>query len=156
MQIELLDMQIELWCLWMVLAAVFLIGEIFTAGFFLLWFSIGAAAAGILAMFGVGESGQLTVFIVVSIILFIFGRRFAERVTVRQPPGIGADRFVGGTGVVLEKIDPVAGAGCVRIGQEQWLAKSDGGLAILPDAIVKVVRIDGAHAVVRSMEEKEK
>ena len=142
-------MDIELWWLWMLLAAIFLVGEIFTAGFFLLWFSIGAAVAGVLAMLGIGESGQLIVFILVSIILFVFGRRFAERVTVKQPPGIGADRFVGGTGVVLEKIDPVANTGYVRIGQELWRAKSEDGLAIPPDSIVKVVRIDGAQAVVR-------
>jgi len=104
-------MHVELWWLWMGLAALFLVGEIFTAGFFLLWFSIGAAAAGILAMLGIGESGQLIVFIIVSIILFISGRRFAERVTVKQPPGIGADRFVGGTGVVLEEINPVSNTG---------------------------------------------
>jgi len=146
---ELLNMDIELWWLWMLLAAIFLVGEIFTAGFFLLWFSIGAAVAGVLAMLGIGESGQLIVFILVSIILFVFGRRFAERVTVKQPPGIGADRFVGGTGVVLEKIDPVANTGYVRIGQELWRAKSEDGLAIPPDSIVKVVRIDGAQAVVR-------
>jgi membrane protein implicated in regulation of membrane protease activity len=147
-------MQIELWWLWMVLAALFLVGEIFTAGFFLLWFSIGAAVAGILAMLGIGESGQLIVFIIVSIILFVSGRRFAERVTTKQPPGVGADRFVGGTGIVLEKIDPVSNTGCVRIGQEPWRAKSDGGHVIPPDTIVKVVHIDGAHAVVRVIEKE--
>ncbi len=39
--------QVQPWWVWMVLAAVFLIAEIFTAGFFLLWFSIGSAVAGV-------------------------------------------------------------------------------------------------------------
>jgi membrane protein implicated in regulation of membrane protease activity len=88
-------MHIEMWWIWIAMAAVLLIAEIFTAGFFLIWFSIGAAGAGILAMLGVGTTAQLIVFILLSGILFVFGRRFAERVTAKQPPGIGADRFIG-------------------------------------------------------------
>ena len=57
-------MEDNMWWIWFALAAVFLIGEIFTAGFFLLWFCIGAAAAAILALLNVGSTGQLVVFII--------------------------------------------------------------------------------------------
>ncbi len=67
------------------LAAILLTAEIFTAGFFLLWFSIGAAGAGILALLGVNRPAQFIVFILASGILFVFGRRFAERVTEKVP-----------------------------------------------------------------------
>ncbi|MDR1726508.1 MAG: NfeD family protein [Acidobacteriota bacterium] len=142
-------MHVELWWLWMGLAALFLVGEIFTVGFFLFWFAVGAAVAGVLAMLGVGEPGQLIAFILVSATLFAFGRRFAERVTAKQPPGIGADRFIGATGVVTEAIDPSANTGDIRIGPEQWRATSDDGKAIPAGASVQVLRIDGVHAVVK-------
>ncbi len=59
-------MNIAAWHLWFVLALVCLVAEIFTGGFFILWFGIGAAAAGALALAGIGEIWQWTAFIVVS------------------------------------------------------------------------------------------
>jgi len=137
------------------LAALLLIGEIFTAGFFLLWFSIGAAGAGILAMLDIGPSAQLIVFILTSGILFVFGRRFAERVTVKQPPGIGADRFVGMVGTVLEEINNETNSGKIRISQDIWRAGSEDGEIISADTPVKVMRIEGTRAFVRVVKKGE-
>jgi inner membrane protein len=147
-------MHIEMWWLWMILAAILLIGEIFTAGFFLLWFSIGAAGAGVLALLGIGPSAQLIVFILSSGILFVFGRRFAERVTAKQPPGIGADRFVGLMGVVLEEIDNIANTGKIRIGSDIWRAGGENGDVMPVDSIVKVLRIEGTRAIVQKLEKE--
>ena len=55
----------------MAIAALFIIGEIFTQGFFLLWFGIGAAVAGICAILGLGVGWQLGSFVVVSGLLFV-------------------------------------------------------------------------------------
>lgn len=147
-------MHYEIWWLWMGLAALLLIGEILTVGFFLIFFSIGAAAAGILAMLDISRTAQLIVFIITSGILFVFGRRFAERVTVKQPPGVGADRFVGMTGTVLEEIDNAVNTGKIRISQEIWRAGSADGGKIPVDSLVKVKRIEGTRAFV-SIAEKE-
>ena len=148
-------MKFEIWWIWMGLAALLLIAEIFTAGFFLLWFSIGAAGAGVLALLGVGRPGQFIVFVIVSGILFVFGRRFAEQVTEKQPPGIGADRFIGNEGVVLEKIDNTTNAGSVRIGQDKWRASSETGDVIPKNARIRVTRIDGTRAIVKIIEKEE-
>ncbi len=147
-------MHIEMWWVWMALAAVLLIAEIFTAGFFLLWFSIGAAGAGVLAMLDVGRPAQLTVFILLSGILFVFGRRFAERVTANQPPGIGADRFIGKVGVAIEDIDNNSIKGRVRIGSDEWRAVSESGGIIKEKTIIEVIKIDGTKAVVKPVEKE--
>jgi membrane protein implicated in regulation of membrane protease activity len=139
----------------MFLAAILLIGEIFTAGFFLIFLSIGSAAAGILALLGVGRPAQIIVFIIVSGILFVFGRRFADRVTEKQPPGIGADRFIGQKGVVLESIDNSSNRGSVRIGQDEWRAISESGEIIQKGTMVEVTKIDGTRAVVKPIEKEE-
>lgn len=148
-------MDVDMWWIWMAMATILLVAEIFTAGFFLLWFSIGAAAAGILDMLGVGRPAQLIVFILASGILFVFGRRFAERVTDNQPPGIGADRFVEKDGVVVEEIDNHTGKGRIVVDSDEWRALSESGEIIEKDTIVKVVRIDGTKTVVKPLEEEE-
>ena len=148
-------MQFEIWWIWMILAAILLIGEILTVGFFLIFLSIGSAAAGILALLGVGKPGQIIVFIIVSGILFVFGRRFADRVTENQPPGIGADRFIGQEGVVLESIDNHSNTGSVRIGQDEWRAISESGDIIQEGTKVEVTKINGTRAVVTTIEKEE-
>ena len=145
-------MAIQAWWIWMALAAIFIIGEIFTAGFFILWFGIGAAVAGLLALFGLGAGWQWASFVVVSGVLFVVSRRFAERFTKKQPPGIGADRFIGKEGIVLEEIDNRKGSGRVRLGKEEWRAESESGDTIPEGVRVSVSRLDGTHLVVTVLE----
>jgi membrane protein implicated in regulation of membrane protease activity len=142
-----------IWIIWFVFAAIFIVGEILTAGFFLLWFGIGAAVAGIFAILGFNAGWQWGAFIVVSGILFAISRRFSEKFTKKQPPGIGADRFIGDVGVVLEEIDNIKNTGRVRIEKEEWRADSDSGEIIKEGEKIKVVRMDGTHVVVKIIEE---
>jgi membrane protein implicated in regulation of membrane protease activity len=144
-----------MWWIWMGLAAIFLIGEIFAAGFFLIFLSVGSAAAGILALLDVNRVGQFIVFIVVSGILFVFGRRFADRVTQKQPPGIGADRFVDQRGVVLETIDNSINTGRVRVGQDEWRAISATGDILQTGTPIRVTQIDGTRAIVEKIEKED-
>ena len=148
-------MVFKIWWIWMALAAAFVVGEMFTAGFFLLWFGVGAAAAGVVAILGLGFPWQLAAFVVVSGVLLAVSRRFADRFSKKQPPGIGADRFLGLKGQVLEEIDNATNTGRVRLQKEEWRADSDGGEVIPVGARVEVVRLDGTHLVVKRIEEKE-
>jgi membrane protein implicated in regulation of membrane protease activity len=148
-------MFIKIWWIWMALAALCVVGEMFTAGFFLLWFGVGAAVAGLLAILGVSFPWQLAAFVVVSGILLGVSRRFADRFSKKQPPGIGADRFIGLKGLVLEDIDNVENSGRVRLQKEEWRADSEGDEVIPVGARVEVVRLDGTHLVVKRIEERE-
>lgn len=147
-------MIIKIWWIWMIIAAFFVLGEIFTAGFFLLWFGIGAAVAGLLAMFGLSFGWQLGAFTVVSGVLFVVSRRFAERFSKKQPAGIGADRFVGLRGIVLEEIDNDKNTGRVRLKKEEWRADSETGEVIPAGKKVKVSKMDGTHIVVKTLKEE--
>ncbi|MBN2565050.1 MAG: NfeD family protein [Candidatus Eisenbacteria bacterium] len=146
-------MEFQIWWLWMGLAAVFVIGELFTQGFFLLWFGVGAFLSGILALLGVSPAWQWAVFVVVSGALFMVSRRFAERFSAKQPPGIGADRLIGKRGVVLENIDNELNTGKVRIDREQWRADSELDDNIPSGRRIEVVRLEGTHVVVRALKE---
>ena len=139
----------------MIIAAIFIVGEIFTMGFFLLWFGVGAAIAGILAILGLGIGWQLGAFVVISGVLFVVSRRFAERFSKKQPPGIGADRFIGKECVVLEEIDNMKNTGQVRLKKEEWRADSETGEVIAVGTRVEVTRLDGTHLVVKILKEEE-
>jgi membrane protein implicated in regulation of membrane protease activity len=141
------------WWIWGILAALFIVAEILTAGFFLLWFGVGAGVAALLAYLNLGMAWQLVAFIVVSLVLFIWSRRFADRVTVEQPPGIGADRLVGRTGMALENIDNSKNTGRVRLDREEWRAESETGAVITSGAPIEVTRVSGAHVVVKVLEQ---
>ena len=143
------------WWIWFALAAIFIIIEVFTAGFFILWFGVGAAVAGVLALAGLGPAWQWGAFVVVSAGLFAGSRRFAERFSKKQPPGIGADRLIGRRGLVLEAIDNIENKGRVRIDKEEWRAESVDGTAIPEGARVEVVRLEGTHALVRTIKEEQ-
>lgn len=144
---------VEVWLIWLIIAAIFAVGEILTEGFFLAWFAIGAAVASGVAFLGLGTPWQWGLFLVVSGMLVLVSRRFAERFTGTQPPGIGADRYVGKIGVILEEVDNLKNTGRVRIDKEEWRADS-GTDEVLPEGIwVKVTGLDGTHLVVEPLEE---
>ena len=56
------------WILWCILGAVLIVAEIFTSGFVLLWFGIGALAAALVGLIGINSLAiQFAVFALVSV-----------------------------------------------------------------------------------------
>ncbi|MCU0611645.1 MAG: NfeD family protein [Candidatus Eisenbacteria bacterium] len=143
------------WWIWFIAAAVFAISEVFTAGFFLFWFGIGAAVAGVFALVGLSALWQWISFIVVSSVLAMLSRRFAERFSKPQPDGIGADRLRGRRGIVVETVDNRRNTGRVRLDKEEWRAESETDEPLPPDTGVVVTRIEGTRAIVRPCEKEE-
>ena len=144
----------KIWLIWFAVAILFVIGEIFTTGFFLLWFGVGAAVSGVLALLGVGPIVQLAVFVVLSGILFASTRKLADRITGTQPPGVGADRFVNKSGVVIVEIDPKKNTGRVRVYYDEWRAESESGEIIPEGTPIFVTGIEGTHLIVQKREEE--
>lgn len=132
----------------MILAAFFIIAEIFTAGFFILWFGVGAAAAGAAALLGLGFGWQLGIFIIVSLALFLLSRKISTKLVKAQPPGIGADRFVEQEAIVIEEINNRNGKGRVRVKSEEWRAESADGSIIPPETRVRVIGVTGTRLIV--------
>jgi len=140
-----MDNEIWRW-IWIGAAALFFVGEIFTAGFFMLPFAFGAVAALPLAWLGVNEIVQLVVFLGVSIISLLIIQRLVKKGDEHQP-AVGANRFSGSTGTVIEDIDRVSGKGRVRVETENWRATTDGD-PIPAGTQVKILEIRGTRMVV--------
>ncbi len=145
------NVDLETWrWLWTIFAVVMGIGEIFTAGFFLLPFAIGAASAAILAWLGVNILAQWLVFFGVSVFAFAYLRKYIGRQDEGEQPRVGANRWVGQEGIVLETIDPATGRGMVRVLNEEWRATSPG--RIDGGATVAVTAVQGTRLVVEKIE----
>jgi len=142
------------WILWIALAAVCVVIEIFTAGFFVFWFGVGAGVAAILAAVGLPTAWQWGPFIIVSAVCLVLSRRFAERITKGQKRKVGPDRLIDKVGVVLEKINPDTGEGKVRVESEEWRAVSADGEVIDAGTRVYVVKIEGTHLIVKRRERR--
>ncbi|RME63383.1 MAG: NfeD family protein [Caldilineae bacterium] len=134
---------------WIVIGILFFIAEIFTAGFVLLCFGIGALAAAAVAYFGLGLTWQLVVFIVVSAAAVVLSRPFAERVSAKGHQGVAGDRMLGKQAVVLKEINPIANTGMVRMETEEWRAESVNGAVIPAGELVEVIGVDGVRLQVR-------
>lgn len=136
---------------WIVVAVFFFVAEIFTAGFVLLCFGIGALAAALVAFLGLGMEWQLVGFIVVSAISVVLARPFADRISQSGVQQIAGDRMIGKRAVVLQTIDPIANTGMVRVETEEWRAESADGELLAPGALVEVLGVDGVRLQVRAV-----
>src|SRR5260370_21780536 len=94
------------WILWCVLGAILIVAEIFTSGFVLLWFGIGALAAALAGILGVNSLGlQFLIFATVSIGLTAASRTIFVNYFSREKTGgdfqTGAEALPGKLGPVV-------------------------------------------------------
>jgi membrane protein implicated in regulation of membrane protease activity len=134
---------------WALLALLFLVIEIFTLGFFMLCFGLGAGAAAILAFYGYGFTVQMGAFVVVSALAVVTARPLALSISGKTANTVGIDRVLHKRGVVIIDIDPIIAKGRVRVDREEWLADSVTGQPIPAGVFVEVLGVEGTHLQVR-------
>src|ERR1700749_4742485 len=94
------------WVLWTMLGLILMVAEVFTSGFVLLWFGIGALAAALAGILGVENLGlQFLVFAAVSISLTAASRtiflNYFTRDQSSAPLKTGVDALLGKVGTVV-------------------------------------------------------
>lgn len=136
---------------WIIIAAICLIGEMLTTGFFLLWFAFGALAAAALAYLGFDTTAQFITFAAVSVVFLGVSRPFAARITGEPSKKAVSDRLIGRKGVVMEAISP-QNSGLVKVDGETWRATSGTVLDVGEEVSVKA--IEGVKLVVEKLEEQ--
>jgi membrane protein implicated in regulation of membrane protease activity len=140
----------DAWVLWLIAAVVLAVAEVLNLSFFLFPFAIGAAAAAVVELAGLGTPVAVVVFAVFTALSFGIIRPIARR-HLRTPPQIrtGTAALIGRPAMVLERIDNDAGVGCVRLDGEVWTARSyDEDRVFEPGTRVQVLEIRGATALV--------
>lgn len=127
---------------WLIASAIFFVAEIFTTGFLIFWFGIGALAAFLVSFFTTNLCIQFIVFIVVSTILLIFTRPLINKFLPTKnlvPTNIYS--IMDKEGIVMENINNIDYSGKVRVNGELWSAISDNNLE--KGTKIKVIKVDG-------------
>ncbi len=139
------------WQIWIIAAALLLVAEMFTTGFWLACVAIGALVASVVALLPVGLVTQVIVFAGASV-ASLLGLRPALAHRFLHPPGsvrTNVDALLGKTGIVTAAFDPVTRLGRVSVEGEDWRgALLEGQQALPPGARVIVVQVDGSTVVV--------
>ena len=136
------------WIVWTILAAALGVGEVLTPGLFFLGpVALAAVAAAIATALGAGTAGGLIVFVICGVLSLAVLRPIA-RSHLRLPAisRTGTDALIGRRALVTRRVDGLGGR--VRIGGEEWTARTYDGSAIEEGEQVDVVEIQGATAPV--------
>jgi membrane protein implicated in regulation of membrane protease activity len=142
----------ELWLIWLVIAVVFGVAEIFTLTAALGVLGAAAAVPAVIAALGLPLPLQLAAFAVSSVVGVLLVRPVALRHMSRpQLERFGIDALVGKRAFVVREVNDRDGL--VRIDGEEWSARSFDDVTVIPEgAAVNVMRISGTTAYVYPME----
>ena len=108
------------WVLWFILGAILVVAEIFTSGFVLLWFGVGALAAALAAFLGLGSLAlQFLIFAGISIALTAASRTIFINYFSREKTGqslrTGVDALPGKIGTVVSSSRGALQEGAVKV-----------------------------------------
>ena len=144
-----------LWIFWSVLGAILIVAEIFTSGFVLLWFGIGALAAAFASLIGVDSLAiQFFIFAVISIGLTAASRTIFVNYFSREASGkslrTGVDSLPGKIGTVVSSSRGALKEGAVKVFGSTWTAyPAPGEEPLEAGERVCVESVEGASIYVR-------
>lgn len=142
------------WLIWICAGIACVILEIFTTGFLLLSFGMGAIIAGLVAkIFPDSWALQLFSFSIATFIIFINIRKFSKKVSSKPKVESNVYALIGKTGRVTKDILPQS-KGYVKIGGEEWAAIAQFGTEYTVGTEVIVTKIEGNKVIVTTEEVK--
>ena len=136
---------------WLIAAIVLVIVEICTAGFGALCFALGAAFSALVSGLGGSFTWQILVFVVVSLLTFIFLRPGVVRFLDKKSKDVktNAEAIIGRKGIVSECIDASQHTGRVAIDGDDWKAVSEDGSVIEKGTDVEIIKLDSIIVTVK-------
>jgi len=148
-------MENYLWIFWALLGAILVVAEVFTTGFVLLWFGIGALVAGFAGLLGLHSIvAQFLIFAIVSIALTAASRTIFVNYFSREKSGgdlkTGVEALPGKIGTVVSSSRGALHEGAVKVFGSTWTAyPADGEEPLEAGDRVEVTRVQGASIYVR-------
>ena len=142
------------WIIWIILGVGLIIAEIFTLGFVLFWFGIGALAAAFVGYLGLGFFWQFLVFALVSSALTAMSRTiFAKYFSHDDDNAMktGMDALPGQVGMVISDSKGALKEAAVKVYGSTWTAFPVDDEILTEGEKVEVVRVQGASIYVRKL-----
>ncbi|WP_321324600.1 NfeD family protein [uncultured Parasphingorhabdus sp.] len=137
--------------LWLGLAALLALAELFVPGVFLIWVAAAAALTGVLSLFiDMTVAGQLTVFGLATIAAVLGGRRWylTHKVESENPLlNNRAAQLVGRTVTVVEAVSATSGR--AKVADGVWPAR---GPDMEEGTVAKVISVEGGVLVLEARE----
>lgn len=114
----------DTWHIWVILALILVIVEIFTSGFVVICFAVGAVAAAVASCLSSGIQGQILWFSVATFLAFIAVRPLLLRSFKKGKSGrkSGIEALEGREAIVTERISYMENSGRVAIDGDDWKA----------------------------------
>jgi inner membrane protein len=142
--------------IWVVLGVAFMIAEIFTLGFVLFWFGIGAIAAALAGYLGASIGLQFLIFAVVSIALTAMSRTILTRYLPHSTDRIltAIDSLPGKVGTVTGASKGALNEGAVKVYGSTWTAYPIDDIALTEGEKVEVVEVKGSSIYVRRIRDE--
>lgn len=137
-----------MWLFWLIVAGIFFIGEMITAGFLVFWLGVGAVVALGVSFLTSNLFIQTAAFVISSIILILATKPLTDKFSKKDTVPTNVYTLKGKKGIVIEEINPTDGKGQIKVGGEVWSALCDEDLVIPKDSEVEIVRIQGVKAYV--------
>jgi membrane protein implicated in regulation of membrane protease activity len=145
------------WIAWAVLGVILIIAEIFTSGFVLLWFGVGALAASLAGIIGFSLPFQFLIFVLISAGLTAASRTIFVNYFSQEKSGSdlksGVDALPGKIGTVVSSSNGALHEGAVKVFGSTWTAfPMDGDDPLEAGDRVRVERVQGASIFVRRVD----
>ena len=141
----------EYYQIWLIAAIVLVILEIFTSGFGVICFAVGAVFSALGAYLELNLIWQLVIFAAASMLAFIFIRPVVLRVLEKKSKEVktNADALIGKVAMVSEAIDSEKNTGRVAVDGDDWKAVSQDGSVINNGEKVEIVSRDSIILTVK-------
>ena len=135
--------------IWLIALIVLIVIELATMGLTTIWFALGALVAAITAALHAPVVLQVVLFLVISIVSFIFTRPLAVKYFNRDRVRTNVESLIGRQGVVISEINNVEGIGQIQVGGKEWSARTRMvGMTVPVGTVVVVYAVNGVKLIV--------
>lgn len=137
--------------IWLGVMITALVVEISTMGFFSIWFAVGALVAMILALIpGIGPWVQIIVFATVSVVSFVFLRKYVVQHFSKGKEEFNAQKMLNKKVRMLTQAD-FDTLGTAEVDGVVWSIKSQDGEVLQAGEIVEIVGLEGNKYIAKKV-----
>ena len=146
-------MEFEVWHVWLILAIILFIIEIFVPTLLAACLGFGCVVAGIFSIMGLGIEIQLLGFSIATLIAFFAARPFFLKYAHKNSKKVrtNVDALLGKHGYVLQTIENAKNEGRVSVGGEDWRGISYNNEIIHEGMRIEVVEVNSTILKVKPL-----
>ena len=143
----------EAWHIWVIIALLFVVIEMFTTGFAVMCISFGCLFAAGVSLFDLGIEWQLSAFAVGTVLSFLLVRPVVQKLLYRKSQEVktNVDALCGRRAIVTEAVGDELHPGRVKIDGDEWKAVSGDGQTIEVGDAVEVLAVNSVILTVKKI-----